>query len=419
MSPFIIAAHHLHRILRSPGLIGILLAIPVTLAALEYAAFGPTVASGKLPPIKVIVLDEDNSFLSRGVPQVFTSGGPLKDMFETGSVDSRDAARTMFRRNEAAALVIVPAGFQAAVLSGGRGEVQFVGNPLQSFSPQIARSVLDMAVVLGNGLYQQAAAPIQRINALRAANQQATSEDVAEISRGFFDAAQRLNGLKAVTNVSVTEVRPTGQTRGPASDPRIFFAFVFPGLVIFGAMFISQSLALRLLRDRVRGVERRLTMTPVSGTSRIAGSFLFMLTGVLIVVVLLMIVGTLLFRIELRNPQALALFALGFAVVAAALQLVIVGLAASERTASFISSGVIMILSLLGGTFVPAEEYPALLRRVAYMIPNGAAQQGLVDLLAHGRTFAEVSLRLTTVWIWAAVLTLLAALVSRPHARRA
>ena len=139
MGPLIIARHHLLRIFRSPGLIVILLAVPVTLAGIEYAAFGPTVASGKLPPIKVLVLDEDKTLVSGAVPQVFTAAGPLRDMFETSPVADRAAARALFQKNEASALVIVPKGFQDALLAGHKAELQFAPNPLQTFSPPSRR----------------------------------------------------------------------------------------------------------------------------------------------------------------------------------------------------------------------------------------------------------------------------------------
>src|SRR5436190_9563785 len=104
MTPLLIAAHHLRRIVRSPGLILILAAVPLTLAAIEYAAFGPTVASGRLPPITILVLDEDKTFLSGAVPQIFTAGGPLRDMFETSPIADRDAARERFQKNDASGL---------------------------------------------------------------------------------------------------------------------------------------------------------------------------------------------------------------------------------------------------------------------------------------------------------------------------
>lgn len=67
-----IARHHLRRMARSPGRVLLLAAIPVTLALIEYATFGGMAASGKLPPIRVLLLDEDNTFASNAVPQFFS-----------------------------------------------------------------------------------------------------------------------------------------------------------------------------------------------------------------------------------------------------------------------------------------------------------------------------------------------------------
>jgi ABC-2 type transport system permease protein len=244
-----------------------------------------------------------------------------------------------------------------------------------------------------------------------------TADDIGVISRGFFEAGQRLSGLRSVGNLKVTAVRPTGEKEGAAS-PKVFFAFIFPGLVIFGVMFISQSLALRLMRDRVRGVERRVSVTPISPASQIAGSFLFVAAGLIVMLALLMGVGAVVFRIELRHPLALLAIALGLAIFAAALHLMIIAVARNERSASFIGSGLVMLLSLLGGTFFPAENMPPFLRTVAFVMPNGAAQQAFVDVLAHGRTLADTSARVLTTWGWAlATLTIALVATSRRAGR--
>jgi hypothetical protein len=99
----VIAGHHLKRTVRSPGLILLLLAIPVTIALIEYAAFGRTAAAGKLPPIKVLILDEDKTFSSSAVPQIF-AGGPAKDFFEVATVADLQTAERMFRRGDASAV---------------------------------------------------------------------------------------------------------------------------------------------------------------------------------------------------------------------------------------------------------------------------------------------------------------------------
>ena len=64
-----IAAHHLRRVARRPGLVLLLLAVPFTLSVIEYAAFGPMATRGALPQVTVLLLDEDDSLASRALPQ--------------------------------------------------------------------------------------------------------------------------------------------------------------------------------------------------------------------------------------------------------------------------------------------------------------------------------------------------------------
>jgi len=61
---------------------------------------------------------------------------------------------------------------------------------------------------------------------------------------------------------------------------------------------------------------------------------------------------------------------------------------------------IVLVLSLLGGTFVPAEQYPPFLRSVAALVPNGAAQQGFIDELVHKVPIAELAGRLGVTWAW-------------------
>ena len=190
--------------------------------------------------------------------------------------------------------------------------------------------------------------------------------------------------------------------------------------VIFGVMFISQSLALRLLRDGVRGVERRLMMTPLSPRAQIAGAFLFMAAGLLLVLMLLMAVGAMVFGIQLKNPPALLALAAGFAIFASALHLAIIAIARNERSASFMGSGLIMLVLLFERReFFPAEQMPAFLPDIAFVMPNGAAQQGFVDVLAHGRTLAEGSGRICGQWEWALVMMAIAVAGAERRAGRA
>jgi ABC-2 type transport system permease protein len=397
----IIAAHHLRRVLRNPGLILLMLAIPVTLAIIEYGAFGRTAAEGKLPPVKVLILDEDRSFLSAAVPQVFSSG-PAKDFFELAQTPSREEAQRLFRRSQASALIVVPKGFQDSVLSGQRTDLIFYKNPIQSISPDIARSVLEMAEVIGNGLYGQAVEPIRKVKSFIDGQREPSVDDIAEISKGFYTAGRRLGSLEGLNNLKIAVQRPdqSETSTGFGSNPKQFFAYIFPGLAIFALLFISQGLALRLLRDRMRGLQRRILIAPVSSGAVLAGGIVYLVVGLFCLLLVLAAIGALVFRIELRDPLSLLAIGLGFAIFAAGLHLFSSSIAKSDRGAGFFGSVAIMIFSLIGGTFVPAEQYPPFMQQLAVLVPNGAAQQGFIDVLVHHRSIAELGLRLAVTWGW-------------------
>jgi ABC-2 type transport system permease protein len=208
-----------------------------------------------------------------------------------------------------------------------------------------------------------------------------------------------LQGLNGLT-VGVQRPGETEARTGFGNDPNLFFAHVFPGLAVFALMFIAQSLAMRLLRDRLKGLQRRIVITPVSPMAVVFGGVLYMVVSLLALLVFLAAVGAVVFRIQLRDPVSLAAIGLGFAVFAAGLHLLSRSLANSDRSAGFVGSVVVLVLSLLGGTFVPAEQYPPFLRGVAALVPNGAAQQGFIDVLVHKTPLVELGGRLGVTWAW-------------------
>jgi ABC-type multidrug transport system permease subunit len=409
----IIAAHHLKRIVRSPGLILLLMAIPLTLAGIEYAAFAPAAASGKLPPIKVLVLDEDRTFASSAVPRLIGSG-PLADYIELDTAPDVPAARRSLQRGQASALIVVPTGFQQALLDRKTAEIRFVPNPAQTISPEIVHSMLQMMTAITNGLLARAQAPLDAINKVSQAGRAPTEDEVAEISRGFFRAGQQLQVLNELQNLSVDVKRPSGTTQqfefGGATS---FFAYIFPGLAMFGLMFISQALATRLLRDREAGLQRRIAIAPASRAAILVGGALYLFVALTVLLIILALIGSLVFRLKLTHPSTLLVIAFGFAFFVTGLQLLVISMARSDTAAQAVAGAVIMILSLLGGAFVPLGSYPPVLRAIGELLPNGAAHQAFIDVLVRQRTLGEILRHVAIIWTWAAALTAIAVAFER------
>jgi len=408
----LVAGHHARRLVRNPALVLILLAIPVSLAAIEYAAFGRTVAGGKLPPIKVLVLDEDESLVSRLVPQLFAAG-PMRGQFEIEAVADWTTVRARFQANDASALVVIPKGFQDHALAGTRAELAIYKNPLQSILPGVVEGVLDVGAMIGNQILQEARGPLNRIRHLVEAQSEGSDQDMLEIARGLAAAGRRFGSLASLDRASVGVERPGAgsATAGPLEAAQ-FFAVVFPGLVIFVLLFISQALAARLLRDRMRGLSRRLATLPVSRDAIVWGGILYMFAALLVLLIVLGGIGRLVFGISLDRPLPLLAIGAGFAAFAAGLHLAIAGVARSDRTAAFVGTAVVLVISLLGGSFVPVDQYPAFIRPLATLVPNGAAQQAIVSVL-RGRGLADVAGLVATTWLWSGLAIGLAAYFER------
>ncbi len=397
-----IAVHHLRRLARRPALVLLLVAVPVSLAIIEYGAFGGGVASGKLPPIKVLFLDEDGSFASRFVPQFFTNGA-AGDTFTTATVTDREAARRAFRRSEAAALIVIPKGFQDAMIAGRRAEIVLYKNSIQTIGPDIVEGVLGLLQTIGNRLHAEATAPLNRIRALEQAGREPTSDDIAEISRGMYEAGLRLNRLSLLDKNTVAVQRPDAapQTTMAFRNRGEFFALFFPGLAIFALFFLAQSLALGLLRDRVRGLDRRVMTTAVPRLALAAGGALYLVAALFCSLLLLAAIGSLVFGIALRHPLTLVLVGAGFALFASGVHLLITAVAKTDRGAGFVSTAVMLILMMLGGTFMPADVFPSWLRVISFRVPNGAAQQAFIEVLVRAKSATGILPLLAVTWGWA------------------
>jgi ABC-2 type transport system permease protein len=341
-------------------------------------------------------------------------------MFEVTSVADLDSARRALQRGDVSAVVRVPKGFQERLLGGEGGSVTLYKNPAQTLLPDVVESVLEMSSTIASGVYGRAKEPLARIREWSDADREPTTAEIAGVSVALYLASRSLGRVDGLQDLSLDVIRPSGekvQGLDPGASPGAFFAFIFPGLVTFAVLFLAQSLALRLLRDRLAGLQRRVAVAPVSAGAISAGGLLYLLIGLAALLVVLGLIGTLLFGIPQRGPASLALLSLGLVVFAAGLQLAIVSASRQDGGAQAVSSIVILVLSLLGGTFVPVEAYPAALRGLAQSLPNGAVQKGLVDVLVHARGLADVAAHVVTVWTWGLGVLAVAFLLERRRLR--
>ena len=128
------AKHDLLRRARDPLALLVWLAIPMAIAGLLNLAFGG--GSGSVPRAKVLVVDQDDTFLSQFLLGAMgqQQGGELP--FEAEGV-TLEEGEARIEDGDASALLVIPAGFAEALLEETPIELRLVKNPAQTILPNI------------------------------------------------------------------------------------------------------------------------------------------------------------------------------------------------------------------------------------------------------------------------------------------
>ena len=341
---WVITSHYFQRMARKPFLIVFLLAIPFTLLLAEFAAFGRT-------EVKKTITPQAIWFRSDGI------ASPVADRF-------------------------------VSCLAGQSGRPLQIDEVSRDVNPP--RDVPFITVA--------ARSP------LRLSLQGPNSGPAFLLAKSVMKICAARASQSSVPIYAVNLQRAAPEPRAGALKSRAFFARFFPGLALFGALFLCQSMASLVWRDQELTVQQRLLTMPVRPSALVFGPVLFLTSGALLALLLLLAVcafGT--------NPSALLFpslwaIAIGFALCSAGLQLSLGFLARSQRAAQAMSASSNMMLAFFGGGFVPLSLYPPLLRNAAYGLPNGAAQAGITQLFEGEGHSPALLWRVSTVFLWAAVL---------------
>ncbi|HEX6791778.1 MAG TPA: ABC transporter permease [Candidatus Krumholzibacteria bacterium] len=360
------------RTLRRPGSVLLWLALPFVFMAIYTMAFGND--SSSPPKTTLAIVDQDSSLVSRLVKSALAQG-PAAEMLTLVDAHLADV-EVLFEKEKASAALVIPRKFGESLLNAEKPITLVLWtNPRHTIGPQIAESVTRSLAVIADGLLTQFAAPLRTISSL---DRTPTTDEVADISRSFFSLSQNTSSLAAIRNIDVTIVEEAKDTE--AQDFNLAAMF-FPGLVMFGLLSVGLNLEHRFLRDRTNHVTRRFVTAPVSPWSVALQQRLYTASFVYVVGVASALLGGLIWRIPAHGLAAAHLIVIALALFVSGFNGIIFSLSSSVRAVSAISSITMVFLSILSGTFFPAELMPAGLKALTQVLPTGMANLGLTHSL--------------------------------------
>lgn len=390
------------RRVKSPAGVLLLMAIPLVISMIFGTVFSPS-GEQKLPRLKLLIVDSDDSFVSRFIKGSFTQG-ELSEMIELQEVGIEDG-REMMDQGEAAALLEIPEGFGDDFLNERFTSLRLIKNPAGQFLPDIAEKITDTLALFLDYAVRILADPIREIRSSQNGDAFPTLESWNATGALFYTSIEKIEKyvLPPVIEIESEVVKDEEKEQG---DINLFGLFL-PGIALMSLLFIAEIAFRDLAVENSGGQLRRIIVTPTRPFEILFGKLAYAFSLVYLSFIVMAVSGMLIFGMTLENP---ALFILGGALSSLActgLMGLVYSFVGEEKKGEAVSSIFIIFMCLMGGSFVPQQALPDFLRSVARFTLNhwsidllqGSISSRFTDgnaltdiLVLSGITFVTISL---------------------------
>ena len=284
--------------------------------------------------------------------------------------------------------LVVPAGYDETLLSGGIVELGFVSRPDQS------------AQLIGEAVGEAVAAEATPIRAARFAEQQGagTFAEALPIAVVVSDDARSVK----------VEYREAGEPLFEGFDQLGQFDLGAASQLTLFMFLISLAASADLIKTRQLGVAARMLSTPTRTSTIVAGETLGRY-GVALTQGLYIMLGTLLmFRVDWGDPAGAIAIVLLFAAVGSGAGMLMGALFENDQQAGGLGVLFGLVLAAAGGAMVPVEVFPETMQTVAKFTPHYWAIDGFTEMVRRGGSLDDILLNLAILAGFAVLFQVLA-----------
>lgn len=371
MKSLAITTTNIKRLLRDPSSIFFVFIFPMLLILVIGASFGGAFE------IKVAVHNEGTGQYA----VEFVDELAQIDDFEVVGYGSEGALLDAVERGFAQIGVVVPAGYDEALISGETATVQFVGQ--LDLSAVQYRSAID-AVAANQSAVFRAARLLE-------------DQGIASFAEGV-GAAQLVASGAASTEVNVEAAGESlfgdiGQFDLGAAQELLLFVFL-----------TSLAGSAALIQTRRLGVSRRMVSTPTSIRQILLGETGGRFAVAMIQGLFIMIGAAVAFDVKWGNLLGAGALLIMIALIGAGGGMLMGSLFDNDEQAGSMGVFAGLGLAALGGCMVPLEVFPETMVTVAHITPHAWGLDGFAELVRHGGTLGTILPELGVLALYAAVL---------------
>jgi len=365
-----------------------------------FGGFGDGESADSRLPVGLV--DEDQAALSPILLTILESSKVIA--IEVIEVDA-DEAGEMVAEGELAGVVIIPPGYNDRLREGEPAQLDLIA---------------DISASAGNTIRGEVQAAAVRLNS--AVKTAAISSEIYDQETGFTGEGQRQKFFDEALNetieawnsppISIATFQSTVISEDPEEQAESINAYTqsSPGMMAQFAIAGLMGASAILVIERKNRAMRRLLTTAITRTEILIGHYLAMFVMIFVQVMILIIFGQLLLRLNyVQHLGAALLMAVATALFAASLGLLIGAVAKTEEQVLVFAMIPMFVLSGLGGAWVPMEIMPEGFRQFARLTPLAFVMDGFQDILIRDQGLEAVILNVVVLLAFAVVLFAFAA----------
>ncbi len=346
-------------------IIGFLL-IPVVFTFIFGLVFGPQ-REEILPRISLLVVDDDKSLVSNFLTTAM-SQGELKKMVELEPIESEEMGRQLLSKGKASALLIIPKNLGKDILDGKQAEVLFLKNPSEQFLPQIAEEIADTATLIMSALVEVFSEEVDLIKGFSELDK-IPDMDMSALSIKIKNRIESISKYVFPPVISLKQ-QTIKKEEEDSKDSITVQGYILPAMAILFLMFICNVVFEDILRETKLKTLMRMSLSRMSMAefiwSKIVSSALI---GILCTLVLIGF-GAVFFSIKWGNMFIVFLIVLCLNILIAGFIAFLYIFIRTEQQAGAVISSVILVMSLLGGSMVPVENFPEFIQKISKLTVN-------------------------------------------------
>ncbi len=328
------------------------------------------------------------------VEQVFASAG-LQTLLQTTVLTDESAARRAVAAGTTYCCVItLPPTLTQALMTGQKLEIPLYSDPARAISAQIVESVLKQVI----GQFRGGSAFFQiSLEQLASSGRLNEIKSVDELTALFTQIGAQLGMTNTMTNTSTAalDANNAEETQALSGNSLLqlatldvtgtevafnILAFFVPAMAIIFLGFGASQGVRSILVEEEMGTFARLNAGPISNAVILLGK----LIGVFVICALqfgvLLLAGRFLFNVQWGDPLAVVVLATVTVLAFTGLGLLIASFARDQGQANTLATTINLIFSLIGGSLLPLDNFPAWLQRIAQFTPNYWGMAGFTKL---------------------------------------